>query len=578
MKQAIFILIFISFCLSAWAQIPQFEWAWSTDVPVTTDNASASVLSSSTDKEGNVLTTGYFRGRIDFNQEADSTILDSGNDVHIFVQKLDTDGNFLWAVSMGNSEVPGSSTIYSRAYAITSDTLGNVYITGSFQGTVDFDPGPSVANLVNQSANPQNSSDIFVLKLDTDGNYVWAKRMGGWFFESGRAISVDDAENVYVTGMFRATVDFDPGPGVAELSTYGYPPLDDAFVVKLNADGDYQWSTAIGTEYYDAGWGIANDKDGNVYTTGYYTAQVDFDPGTDTMFMTSEGGRDIFVQKLDTDGNLVWAKSIGGDGSHEGYAITVDDLNNVYLTGFFHEAIDADPGPDTTIITAEGYRNPFIIKLDGEGDFVWGKSINTTTSNNRGYGIVTDSDYNVYTVGIFDGIADFDPGIDSFFLEGETGKGAFIQKLDEDGDFVWAACLGGQAEALSVDASCNIFIAGQYASDTIDFDPGPDTYYLTESGPYLAKFSGGSTACLVSVSSPEDALTISFFPNPNFGQFEVRGITQGTYQIYDTNGRTIQSGELKNDASIDISRESQGMYFISFYINNKIYTKKIIKV
>ena len=115
-----------------------------------------------------------------------------------FITKSDASGNLIWAKNLGGSNASTS---------IAVDVLRNVYITGSFRGTADFDPGPGTYNLTSAG-----DEDIFVTKLDASGNFVWAKKMGGASDDDGNSIAVDASGNVYTTGYFQGTADFDPGP------------------------------------------------------------------------------------------------------------------------------------------------------------------------------------------------------------------------------------------------------------------------------------------------------------------------------------------------------------------------------
>ncbi len=439
-----------------------------------------------TDISGNIYTVGQFRGKADFDPGPDSTILDSGSSYHIFVQKLDADGNFLWAVSMGGSGAAGYGQANNEANAVAVDVDGNVYVTGYFMKTADFDPGPGVANLTAMYPNNQNSQDIFVLKLDTNGNYVWAKAISGSFFEIGLGISVDAGKNVYVSGRYRSLMDFDPGPGTVSLFSKGY---DDAFVLKLDEDGNYQWVTSLGGSGYDFGWEVVNDHFGNVYTTGIYTFDIDFDPGPDTLLLGNQQG--VFIQKLDTDGNLLWAKSIETSYSSVEHALAIDKSNNVYVTGLFSGDVDFDPGPDSTILTSDNYSNIFILKLDADGNFLWVKDIESTFLI-RSYSITIDEQSNVYTIGSFSETTDFGPGTNTLLLTPTEGQNTFIQKLDTDGNFVWAGAMGGTGRGIHIDTLCNIFVTGDYR-DTTDFDPNIGTSNLTGNGTadiYIVKLSG----------------------------------------------------------------------------------------
>src|SRR5262249_36288313 len=155
-------------------------------------------------------------------------------------------------------------------YSIAVDASGNVYTTGYFTGTADFDPDAGVFNLT-----AAGSFDIFVSKLSASGNFVWAKVMGGGSDDLGQSISVDASGNVCTTGYFTGTADFDPGAGVFNLTAAGYY---DIFVSKLDASGNFAWAKAIGGTGGDEGYSIAIDSSGNVYTTGAFGGTVDFDP------------------------------------------------------------------------------------------------------------------------------------------------------------------------------------------------------------------------------------------------------------------------------------------------------------
>ncbi|MEI8024114.1 MAG: SBBP repeat-containing protein, partial [Actinomycetota bacterium] len=121
--------------------------------------------------------------------------------------------------------------------SVAVDSSGNIYTTGSFEGTVDFDPGVGTANLTAVAF-----SDVFVSKLDASGNYVWAKSFGGTDYDSGGSVAVDSSGNVYTTGSFRSTADFDPSVGIANLTSAGFLEV---FVSKLDASGNYVWAKSF---------------------------------------------------------------------------------------------------------------------------------------------------------------------------------------------------------------------------------------------------------------------------------------------------------------------------------------------
>ncbi|MBK9256192.1 MAG: SBBP repeat-containing protein [Saprospiraceae bacterium] len=365
------------------------------------------------DGSGNVYTTGYFNGTIDFDPGAGMVNLSSAGNGDIFVSKLDANGNFLWAKSMG-----GTGEDIGRGIAV--DGSGNVYTTGNFAGTVDFDPGAGTANLISAG-----SRDIFVSKLDANGNFLWAKSMGGTGDDYAIAIAMDGSGNVYTTGNFAGTVDFDPGAGTANLISAG---SRDIFVSKLDANGNFLWAKSMGGTAEDNGSGIVVDGSGNVYTMGNFQGTADFDPGAGTANLISAGSRDIFVLKLDANGNFLWAKSMGGTDIDNCYGIALDGSGNVYTTGYFQGTADFDPGAGTANLTSAGGEDIFVSKLDANGNFLWAKSIGGTATD-IGVSIAVDGSGNVHTTGYFGGTVDFDPGAGTANLTSAGGEDIFVSKL-----------------------------------------------------------------------------------------------------------------------------------------------------
>ena len=379
--------------------------------------------------------------------------------------------NMVWAKKMG-----GASNDFGTSIAV--DALGNVYTTGYFGGTADFDPGAGTYNLTPAGI----FLNIFVSKLDASGNFVWAKQMGGASTAEGLSIAVDASGNVYTTGKFIGTADFDPGPGTYNLTSAG---SYDIFVSKLDSSGNFIWAKRMGGASTDKGLSIAVDASGNVYTTGLFQGTVDFDPGAGTYNLTSAGGDDIFVSKLDSSGNFVWAKNMGGASNDDGYSIAADASGNVYTTGDFYGTADFDPGPGTYNLTAAGGLDIFVSKLDSSGNFVWAKNMGGASTDD-GYSIALDASDNVYTTGDFSGTADFDPGPGTYNLTSVARSyDIFVSKLDASGNFVWAKDMGGASNdwgnSIAVDGSRNVYTTGYFTS-TADFDPGTGTYNLTSAG------------------------------------------------------------------------------------------------
>jgi len=373
--------------------------------------------SIATDALGNVYTSGFFSAGIDFDPGAGVFNLAPTGSYGSFFLKLTTDGNFVWAKSM-------EGTGYAQTHPILTDGDGSVYSTGTFSGTVDFDPGAGVFNLA-----PIGGTDIFVSKLDTDGNFVWAKSMGGTQEDEGFELAIDPLGNLYAAGNFEGTADFDPGTGVYDLiaaTTIDY----DAFIFKLDNNGNFIWAKSMATEWtYFRLQSIATDALGNVYTVGHFQNTVDFDPGTGISNLTSAGNWDIFISKLDDDGNFTWAKSVSGSSGNYAYAITTDNSGNVFITGNFYQTADFDPGAAVFNLTAHSFHlDTYISKLDTDGNFVWAGSVGGS-NDITGRAITLDPVGNIHITGEFRGTIDFDFSACTFNLTSLGGGNAFIQKI-----------------------------------------------------------------------------------------------------------------------------------------------------
>ncbi|MEP7141425.1 MAG: hypothetical protein ABI707_01085 [Ferruginibacter sp.] len=451
MKTINLLFLLLVFTMLTKAQLPALQW-----VKTAPGNGSSVAI----DANGNVYTAGSF-GSGDFDPGPGVAFLDATNG-NGFILKLDAAGNFLWV-----KQLP------TKVQHITLDALGNLLAIGFFGGTGDFDPGPGIFNLVTAG-----QGDIFVLKLDATGNFVWAKNMGGTQGDVGYSIATDVAGNVYTTGYYIGTVDFDPGPGISLLTAGG--PFGNCFVSKLDPLGNFVWAKHLFGQY-SQGYSIATDAANNLYIAGEFTSSIDFDPGAGSFPLTSAGASDIFILKLGPTGNFVWAKHLGGTLNDRMKSVTVDAGGNVYSTGRFEGTADFDPGAATFNLTAAVTDDVYISKLDASGNFVWAKNVGGNKAE-AGNDIYTDVDGNVYTIGLFQGTADFDPGTGVYNLTEFGNNDIFILKLDASGNFVWAVSFGSAFQdagnSIATDAGGNIYSTGFFGS-AADFDPGPAIFTVT---------------------------------------------------------------------------------------------------
>jgi len=486
MKRRFFLLTLFLFEYLAFAQQPTLDWAKSFGGALAERTSSIAV-----DHSGNVYVVGGFYGTVDFDPGPGVTSLSTaGNaDTDAFISKFDAFGNFVWVKRFG------TTASWEESFAVTTDAVGNVYTTGFFSNTVDFDPGAGVYNLTEQGF---GSDDMFISKLDSNGNFIFAKQIGGNGSEIPKGIALDNAGNIYTTGEISSaiqgttilTTDFDPGPGVFPLtSTTGLN--GDVFVSKLDNNGNFIWAKNLGGINHDDAKAIAVDGVGNVYITGIFQGTADFDPSANVANLVNGSPGtyyDIFVCKLDTNANYMWAKSFGSTNKDDyGFGIAVDSSGNVYSTGTFQATVDFDPGAGVANLVG-GYQGNYISKLDSNGNYVWAKTF--FGNGCAGKAITLDNLGNVYTTGYFGGTCDFDPnaGVANLTATGGTSH-LFISKLDVNGNYVWAKSFGNAinnnyftfGNAITVDSSYNVYTTGTFR-DTVDFDPCPTILNLTSNG------------------------------------------------------------------------------------------------
>lgn len=489
------------------------------------------------DPSGNIYTTGSFQGTVDFDPNAGIVNLTASGGSSMFISKLNSLGNLIWAKSIG----PISGSLSASGFSIALDIAGNVYTTGYFQGTTDFDPGLGTFNLTTSGFN----DDIFISKLDSSGNFIWAKGMGGSSDEIGLTISLDASGNVYTSGYFEGTVDFDPNVGIVNLTPTG---SHDIFISKLDPSGNFLWAKhleGMGTSF-DNGWSVVTSASGNIYLTGAFQSTIDFDPSAGAINLTSAGSSDIFILKLDSSGNFIWAKQTGGASNDVGLSIKLDESENIYTTGQFTDIVDFDPNGGTFYLTSaiSGSTDIFISKIDSTGNFIWAKGFGCPTVDG-GYSIALDSYSNVYTTGFFTGTADFDPGAGVFNLT-SSYQDVFISKLDVSGNFVWAKNIGGvgynRGSSISADDSGNVFTTGHF-SGTADFDPDTGIFNLNSTGGSYDIFIHKMSQLPVGMDENKTENNVLLYPNPSSNQFYLEynlfEVKEARFIIYDIAGKIL---------------------------------------
>ncbi len=429
-------------------------------------------------------------------------------------------------------------------WSVATDAARNVYVAGYCAALARVGPSNFMSH---------GGSDIFLTKYDHNGNPLWARRAGGATNDQGRAVITDAAGGVYLAGHFRGAGTF----GASNIVSRG---ADDLFLSKLNASGDWLWtSTAGGTNIdegrsiaidgagncyvtgvffgsagfgtnvvtsrgqsdvviaktsaggewlwaksfggaaFDESWGVTATAAGECYVTGFFNGTAEF-PGTN---LVSRGGSDIFVAKFGANGDLLWVQQAGGTNIDQGHAVVLDVAGNLHVTGGFSVTADIFG----TNVSAQGFpgtMDAFFVKLDGDGKPIWFQR-GSGASQDSGHAIALDAEGNVYVSGLFVGSASFG---DQRLMSTSGQSDVFFVKYSRDGNFLWAFQAGGPAymsgNGLGVDSEGSAYGTGFYRSNTsigglalTNSSSGRDAFVVRVDGPPRLRISSSATQVVV---------------------------------------------------------------------------------
>ncbi|MBL7825515.1 MAG: T9SS type A sorting domain-containing protein [Saprospiraceae bacterium] len=462
--RSLLLLLLLSASLEAFSQI-SFNW-------VNTLGAGTRAHAMVRTNAGDLFVGGFFSGsQADLDPGPDTFLVNAPTTVHnYFVSKWDPNGQMQWVRTFKKG-------FNSKLSAIQADAQGNMLVAGFFGDSIRFENG--------QHFYSKGGFDAYLAKYSPIGDLLWVHTFGSPFAEEANTLLIDPDGNLLLGGKFSGTVDFDPAPGAEHLETG--VQLGQAFVLKLDADGQFVWVRSwdgAGSGYRSWCQSLALDQEQHLLMTGTFYEDIDFDPGPGTQVSTAIIANAIIL-KMDLDGNLVWAKTLSGSSNEFGMSIVSDPKNNILLAGEFFNILDADPGPGVFSMTCGSNRDVFILKLTQNGDFVW-----ATQNKGDGLGkvvsIQTDFDGNVYTTGTFDSYEDFDPGPDNFYMF-STGTfndktDIFVQKLSDAGRLIQVFQLGGTSDDFVYDMHVypndELLLCGR-VSNQVDFDPGPTQQLIT---------------------------------------------------------------------------------------------------
>ena len=487
-------------------------------------SANADGQAIAVDAQGNSVVVGTYNSTIDFGGALLSTPGEDG----IFMAKFNPNGALLWSHIVANG--PGITV-----HGITIDDGGAIAIVGMYQGTVAFIPG-EVGTILTSAG----SFDVFVAKYEQDGSPVWAHSIGGPGYDYGASICHDGYFNFFVTGDLHETAFNLSGSKV--------------FVTKFAYNGTEFW-TNTSAEYGTAhlGDGICADDLGNLCITGEFFATITF--GSITLDAGTPEAT-IYVAKLNSDGEPIWAQKAGAGGYAFGQSVDMDAQGNAYVTGSYHGTMALGaltlPGPgdvnlDVFVAKCASADGTFLWAIRGEGP-----------SGDRAVGIRTDADGTSYINGSY-GLS---WTIGNTTLTANGSADGFVAKLSADGATIWAKGYGGPVSETIGDIALHgsdVFVTGGFQG-SIAFDPGPTlTGQPVVRDVFVAKLEAVSTG----IDAPE-VTSFLLYPDPAIDRVQLRGFTGSySYTISDEQGRIVLSGAAIAEQGIAISSLAKGSYVLA---------------
>ncbi len=465
------------------------------------------------------------------------------------------------------------------------DNAGNYYLTGYMMSSgaiaLDADPGPNVypLSVVSTAAN----RDIFIIKLDSSGNFVWAKKMCSPDTSAANddvaTIALDSRGNIYLAGSY-VYLNFDTG---THPDIYTASGSADGFLTKLDSDGNLAWVKTLqgSASSFTKITEIVIDENDNIYTTGRFNGSFDINPDpTVTDTRTSFGVYDTFVAKYTVDGEYVWGLNYGGASTDLSEGIALNG-NNVYVSGNFSGTVDLDPTTGTNLATSSyqaGYFSSFTKDGAYNTSFVIPDSYNVSETAKD---IYFDANNNIYIAGMFGNMT---VGGNTYTGASSTNADNYYLKLDPTMSFSGIYLVKGvqnQGGPYITGYGTNKFIIAGACKGAAAFDytnPSTTTTYSSaQFYTYLTKIDFDAT--VLSTSDVANKNKITVYPNPAKSEVFLNSNTKiNSVSIFNMEGRQVFTQKANNIKSLNISILPNGNYILqSVDENGKAAQTKLIK-
>ena len=571
MKKLILVIIIITSLNSLSAQTFNFA------IQTKTIGASNCIGDKIIYSNGNLYSLGGFNGTIDFDPSLSvfnltSTISQGSG----YILKLDNNYNLRWV-----KQIP---TNISNSFIMNFqlDKYHNIFCSGIFKGTVDFDPNSSIYNLTADTV----KGDYFVIKLDSNGNFLWAKQIPNNKFASKPIIDIDSNCNVYLFANFKDTVDFDPGSGITNMISSNDK---DGFILKLDSSGNFVWIKQITTNNFLGFRSVNIDNNQNLILTGYLIDSADFDPSANSYYLSSnQNTRISFAAKYNSNGALLWAKQFAQSNFSTVFDCAVDHQSNVYIGGHFDTIADFDPNAGTQLLYP-ALDDSYLLKLDSNGNYQWAFNLKNYSTSCFIRDIEIDTSNNIVCLGYTNGGAiDFDPSSSiynyNFFpFSGGNVTHSFVASYSPNSSFRYMLPFSGVSNymyyptSIALNNNNNEFYLTGYKSGPTDYDPST-CVYVPDSSQLTNAFVAGFTDCGIPVIDAKYSICDSAVLLYNhYYTFDTTFVMQfTTANCCDSFGKIIIKRNDATTSSITVSACNNYWYNNTNYTTSGTYTHTLI--
>ncbi|WP_316816478.1 gliding motility-associated C-terminal domain-containing protein [Pedobacter nyackensis] len=447
------VIIFNCYSFGVFAQLLPIP-DWVKDIGGTGESKTSGLA---VDKDDNVYVSGHFEGTLTVGSGSSAISLTSVGNYDIFILKYSYDGQLIWATRFGGANL-------DQVNYMSVDINGNAYVACMTQS-------PSINSSPRQGSYDFNGigQEALLVKIDTNGEFKWARTVGGSQDDAGGMADIDKAGNVIFVGSCSSSnVNLD---GWIINSKGG----KDGFIVKYNTNGDVIWAYTIASANDDYVYGVKVNSANEIAITGSVSTNANLNPKNPAA--PSNIDQAYYIAKYTSDFNLIWSNTLVGSNNHSA-GIALNGSDELYVTGNFSGFVSISstvPANSITLNSLDG-NNLYITKYSQDGDLKWVRQVKGNSSSILSYNIVADIDDNVYICGYFVGKLEFGDPPNNKVLTYQGSRDTFFGKYDAQGNFIWAfnlgsACFENYGHKITVDSKKNVLLGGKFCN-TVDFNPG----------------------------------------------------------------------------------------------------------